>query len=426
MPAIRTILHPTDFSENSAYAFGVACSVAEKFNARLILFHAALPSVAPGSQGPTPSPLESVEAQHPLKGQYAWPQPPNQKIAVEHRVAEGGSSEEILRIAQRSNCDLIVMGTHGRTGLKRVLMGSVAEEVLRKAVCPVLAMKAPPDFTSSVKGMPAEKQGKENRATLRIQNILHPTDFSPRSEYAFEAACLLAEAYAARLILLHVIPASSAPILGEQPFNPLEPAEKQENVKWRFAWPQPPNQKIVVEHRVAEGNASEEVLGLAQHGACDLIVMGTQGRTGLERVLTGSVAEEVLRNSGCPVLTVKTPPGWSSSVQYSSSSRLGEIVDVRPLGWASILKTKGLTTLLKTDGMEVVRLSLPQSEKAPESETQGETLFQCLEGKVAFTAYGKTQRLGPGRLLYLPRGEFFSVEAVEDASLLLTIHLPKP
>src|SRR5271166_6314519 len=109
MPAINTILHPTDFSENSCYAFQMACSLAEKFNAQLILFHVIPPSVTPGSQGPTPNPLESGKAQDTVKGQYDWPQPLNKTISVEHRVAAGNSSEEILRIAQSSPCDLIVM-----------------------------------------------------------------------------------------------------------------------------------------------------------------------------------------------------------------------------------------------------------------------------------------------------------------------------
>jgi len=82
-------------------------------------------------------------------------------------------------------------------------------------------------------------------------------------------------------------------------------------------------------------------------------------------------------------------------------------------------------SLLKTDDMEVVRLAVPEKKTVTESITKGEILFQCLEGKVAFTAYGKTQMLETGNLLYLPIGEPFTVEGIEDASLLLTILLPK-
>jgi len=225
MLSIRTILHPTDFSENSRYAFRVACSLAERFTARLILLHVIPASVALRSQGLKSSPRVAAEDQDASKVQYAWPQPLNQKISVEHRVAAGESSGEILRIAQGSNCHLIVMGTHGRTGLQRVLMGSIAEAVLRKSVCPVLTVKTPHAFTASVTGDQSDRPDQEKRATLRIQCILMPTDFSPQSDYAFEVACSLAEEYAARLILLHVIPASAVPFPTKPSFNPLESAD---------------------------------------------------------------------------------------------------------------------------------------------------------------------------------------------------------
>jgi len=205
----------------------------------------------------------------------------------------------------------------------------------------------------------------------------------------------------------------------------LEPAEGQKIGTVQFAWPQPLNKTLPVEHRVAEGDAPDEIVGLAQHASCDLIVMGTEGRTGLERLLLGSVAEEVLRKAGCPVLAVKAPPGCTSSVQYSSSSKQCQIVDIRPLGVSAIISSRAKRTLLKTDDMEVVRLALQMRQTVSESMAQGETLFQCLEGKVAITASGKTRMLETGSLLYLPRGEAFTVEGIEDASLLMTILMPK-
>jgi len=193
--------------------------LAEKFNARLILFHVIPPSKTPGSQEPTPKPSGAAAAEDTVIGQYAWLQPLNQKISVEHRVGAGDSAKEILRMAQISNCDLIVMGTHGRTGFQRLLLGSVAEEVLRKAGCPVLAVKTLHDFPSSVREIQGDKPDQEKRVTLPIQSILHPTDYSPQSDYAFEIACMLAEKFAARLILLHVIAPSSLPLPGALRLN---------------------------------------------------------------------------------------------------------------------------------------------------------------------------------------------------------------
>jgi nucleotide-binding universal stress UspA family protein len=145
MPSIQTILHPTDFSDNSQYAFQMACSLAKDHKASLILFHVIPPLVAPILPDPAPNPLQPAEAQECLRWwQFAWPQPPDANIRVEHRVAEGNAPKEILRLAQALRCHLIVMGTHGRTGLDRLLTGSVAEEVLRKAPCPVLVVRVPP------------------------------------------------------------------------------------------------------------------------------------------------------------------------------------------------------------------------------------------------------------------------------------------
>ncbi len=164
-----------------------------------------------------------------------------------------------------------------------------------------------------------------------IHTILHPTDFSDNSRYAFQTACSLAKEHKASLILFHVIPPLVAPVMQEQAPNPLQPAEGQGCLRWwQFAWPQPPDGNIRVEHRVAEGNAPKEILRLAQALKCDLIVMGTHGRTGLDRLLTGSVAEEVLRKAPCPVLVVRMPPTNGPQAEVEAQVKPGDIVDVGP------------------------------------------------------------------------------------------------
>jgi len=115
--AIRTVLHPTDFSERSEFAFRLACSLARGYGARLVVLHVAEPPM------------------------------------------------EILGVAEETKCDLIVMGTHGRTGLGRLLMGSVAEQVVRKATCPVLTVKTPQPQVSSSEGLVAATAGKGAEVT---------------------------------------------------------------------------------------------------------------------------------------------------------------------------------------------------------------------------------------------------------------------
>lgn len=142
MLSIRKILHPTDFSEHADYAFQLACALARAQDARLLLLHVGRPPViAPVGGVIPPEPEryqeELAESLHQLQAKAA-------DVAVECRLGLAADpSAEILRVAQENDCDLIVMGTHGRTGLARLLMGSVAEQVVRRASCPVMTVKTP-------------------------------------------------------------------------------------------------------------------------------------------------------------------------------------------------------------------------------------------------------------------------------------------
>jgi universal stress protein A len=142
MLPIKTILFPTDFSEHAAIALPVAAALARDYKARLVLFHARVPSaVTYGEFGAlVPESPESLES---LRTALEAMRPEGAGYPVECRVAEGDPTAEIVRLAKEVGADMIVMGTHGRSGLGRLVMGSVAEWVLRKAPCPVLTLKAP-------------------------------------------------------------------------------------------------------------------------------------------------------------------------------------------------------------------------------------------------------------------------------------------
>ena len=101
----------------------------------------------------------------------------------------------------------------------------------------------------------------------------------------------------------------------------------------------------------------------------------------------------------------------------------GELLDVRPLG--SALASSQTSTLIRAEQVEVIRIVVPAGKEIAEHKAKGEIVVQCLEGRVTFTAFGKTQNLEAGNLLYLPTGEPHSVKGIESASLLLTILLPK-
>jgi nucleotide-binding universal stress UspA family protein len=140
MLAIRTILHPTDFLEHSQHAYWLASALARDYGARLIALHVvAAPTVVYG-EGVVPTNPEALQAE--ASARLAALPAPGGNVALDRRVVEGDAAEVTLRLAKELHADLIVMGTHGRTGLGRLLMGSVAERVLREANCPVLTVKA--------------------------------------------------------------------------------------------------------------------------------------------------------------------------------------------------------------------------------------------------------------------------------------------
>jgi len=141
MLPIKTILHPTDFSEPSRQAFRMACAVARDYGARVVVAHVmVLPLHAYREFGPLIPDPETVEGE--VRQSLEALRPPHPAVPVEYRLCKGDAAIEIVALAEDLKADLIVMGTHGRTGLRRLALGSVAEVVLRRAPCPVLTVKA--------------------------------------------------------------------------------------------------------------------------------------------------------------------------------------------------------------------------------------------------------------------------------------------
>ena len=141
MLSIRKILLPTDFSEHSQPAFEFACALARDYAAELLILHVLPPAFIAGPNGMAVT-APSDEADR-AREQLEAIQPANGNIVVGRRLVEGAPVEEILKVADSAKADLIVMGTHGLSGLRRVLMGSVAEGVMRRAPCPVVTVKPP-------------------------------------------------------------------------------------------------------------------------------------------------------------------------------------------------------------------------------------------------------------------------------------------
>jgi nucleotide-binding universal stress UspA family protein len=156
MLPLGTILHPTDFSEHSEFAFRVASSLARDYNARLILLHVIPPPMVIYAGGPVPA--ETWPSVEEVKESLQKMEGRTHHVRVESRVMEGDPVDMILRAAEETHSDVIVMGTHGRMALTRLLLGSVAESVIRKAPCPVLTAKPVLGWKKAVEESKAEEE----------------------------------------------------------------------------------------------------------------------------------------------------------------------------------------------------------------------------------------------------------------------------
>lgn len=197
----------------------------------------------------------------------------------------------VLRYAQEVSADLVVVGTHGRRGVRRMLLGSVAQEIVACSAVPVLTVRA------------------DTTVTDVMQRILVPVDFSERSQDALVAAKALAEAAGASLKVLHVIQETLHPSFfntGAFSVYDLEPdIEERVKARLRELVEAAEGPDVPVSYSVLPGRAKREIVDFVARRSCDLVVMPTQGLTGLEHVLLGSVAEHVVRHAACPVLTLR-------------------------------------------------------------------------------------------------------------------------
>ena len=295
MKLFDSILLAADFSGNSREAFRVACLLSAEGSTRIRVIHVeeplyvaeepiyhSQPSIPFTTVERDPAELRALDDR--LREFYA----PTRPIHMGYTTREGSPADEILRAAEDFDAGLIVVGTHGRKGLSRLLAGSVAEEVLRKAKCPVMALRSP---------------AEGGLAPTEFRCIVAPVDLSESSRHSARVARLLARRLGARLVLLQVVPSDT--FVGSEVLIPVDLDEYRKRLVAYRDELDGPDLKSPVEAILRQGQADDEILETAKAVSADLIVMGTHGRTGLARLLMGSVAEGVLRGASCPVLTVK-------------------------------------------------------------------------------------------------------------------------
>jgi nucleotide-binding universal stress UspA family protein len=156
---------------------------------------------------------------------------------------------------------------------------------------------------------------------MKLHTILHPTDLSEPAEYAFKLACSLARDHGAQLLVLHVIP---PPLTHGEMLARAVPDSYRDQLWRELERIKPPDAAVQVERLLEEGHPAKEIVQAAKENGCDLIVMGTHGRAGLRRLLLGSVAEAVLRQAACPVLTVKLPHHQAAPSAEDVQSTVGQ------------------------------------------------------------------------------------------------------
>jgi len=285
---IRNILFATDFSASAAHAIPFVRQIAKHYDADLVTLHVRPVVVNPMTEPVSwPTDIEAAKAEddkHRKEILDAFP-----GIRTQVRIEEGSIQDHLEAAIEKNNTDLVVIGTRGRTGLGKMLMGSVAEEIFRTVSCPVLTV-GPHTDVSRVPGG-------------QFREIVFATDLSPESQGAAAYAVSLAQEFQSRLLLVHVIPEPEAGELvtaadvtasSKNLLRKLIPPEAE-------AWCRP-------DYFVFRGDPADKILDFANLRETDLIVLGVRPETGVPGAATHlpiSMAHKIVSHAACPVLTVR-------------------------------------------------------------------------------------------------------------------------
>lgn len=294
---LEKILLPTDFSEAAHAALTEAIFLASQYNAELHLLHV----VVLYEEDPFNPEHHFPEAEEVFRHLSNVATSEMSKLLTEnqgrtlkirqHQVRAVSAAPAIIEFAAKEEIDLIVMGGHGRRGLRRFVLGSVAEEVVREAPCPVLTLRRP----------------SSDDPLATVESILVPVDFSDDSAYALEVARDLAKAYQSKIEVVHAVeePTMLYPYESFETNMP-QLVKKVEDVLAKFV-AEDNDGTVETRLRVLVGSPARVITDHARESGAGVIVIASQGLSDLERFLLGSVTNSVVRMADCPVLTLRRP-----------------------------------------------------------------------------------------------------------------------
>lgn len=282
----KTILVPLDGSQLSQRALGPALTLSQQTGAELLLVRvptADTLSFAVSEAQQRQLAQDALIYLETIRQSNKHPQ-----LNIRHQVLDGDVASAIVDTARSEQVDLIVMSTHGYSGLTRWVLGSVTEKVLRSAPCPVLAV----------------------RAARQPQHILIALDGSPLSERAIAPGVSLAQILNSEVTLLRCVPQ----MMADSKLDEHEPganrrlqedliAEAEEYVRARSD--EAGRSGVTIKPTVRIGSPAEVILEYVETYGVDLIAMATHGRTGLKRWVYGSVTAKVLRSVSCSMLVIR-------------------------------------------------------------------------------------------------------------------------
>jgi nucleotide-binding universal stress UspA family protein len=298
MRRFTRILCPIDFSDLSQHALEHALAFARWYDASVTGLFVYTPMFATpglGMYAYAAAPVVEQISKADYEGDVlAFMRRANAAgINVSARVEVGRPAPAIIAAAQSIGADLVVVGTHGSTGFEHLMLGSIAEKVLRTCPVPVLTVPPPAQATSN----------------LPLKHVLCPVDFSNSSKAALDVALSIAQEGDAEITILHVSDVPTDEPLTTRPIaTPEFYAEYEESTRERLKalvadgvsnWCRPTT-------RIRRGKAYREILAEAAESRTDLVVIGVHGRNPLDLMLFGSTTNQVVRRATCPVLTVRS------------------------------------------------------------------------------------------------------------------------